>query len=304
MRKHIPFFLNNLAVWVLVAILTGCSGGEDGGSDQNQSATQKPDNAKGGQAAKGPETPKAAEKPAEKFTPEMVKAAMEAALKQLSDSFPKEELAEIRTKMLEPVELQELADELNENIVDGKIDDRGMKVDAITVEALTKAIVVLLPKAKREGDKKRYEMISGYRVAKLAKGLIGYSSDNEIRFPDSNKWCDAIADYRNPRGEGDVDELYSPQHPDTAKLKNGAPKDKRVIHYAMNKAMSGKFDTDPEVVLVFECDLGWNGAGGLEDALKYMDKFKLEKIAVSTADTSAQSVTKEELKKLKWVPLE
>ena len=63
-------------------------------------------------------------------------------------------------------------------------------------------------------------------------------------------------------------------------MKSGAPKDKRVIHYAMNKAMSGKFNINSEVVLVFECDLGWNGAGGLEDALKYMDKFKLEKIAV------------------------
>ena len=298
MWNDIPFFLSKLTVLALVAVLAGCGGGEGGGSDQNQSSTQKPDNSEGGQAAKP------MEKPAEKFTPEMVKAAMEAALKQLPDSFTKEELAELRTKMMEPVELQELADELNENIVDGKIDDRGMKVDAITVEALTKAIVVLLPKAKREGDKKRNEVISGYRVGKLAKGLIGYSSDNEFRFPDSNKWCDAIADYRNPRGEGDVDELYSPQHPDTAKLKNGAPKDKRVIHYAMNKAMSGKFDTDSEVVLVFECDLGWNGAGGLEDALKYMDKFKLEKIAVSTADTSAQSATKEDLKKLKWVPEE
>ena len=294
MRNDIPFSLAKLTVLALVAVLAGCGGSEGGGSDQNQSSTQKPDNSEGGQAAKP------MEKPAEKFTPEMVKVAMEAALKQLSDSLTKEELAELRTEMMESVEPQELADELNENIVDGKIDDRGMKVDAITVEALTKAIVVLLPKAKRAGDKKRNEAISGYRARKLAIGLIGYSSDNEFRFPDSNKWCDAIADYRNPRGEGDVDELFSPQHPDTAKLKSGAPKDKRVIHYAMNKAMSGKFDTDSEVVLVFECDLGWNGAGGLEDALKYMDKFKLEKIAVATADGSTQFVTKEELKKLKW----
>ena len=301
MRNDIPFFLSKLTVLALVAVLAGCGGGEGGGSDQNQSSTQKPDNSEGGQAAKP------MEKTAEKFTPEMVKAAQEAAIKQLPDLFTKEELVEVRPQMMDPEGLQRQAEKLNKAIVDGKIDDRGLKVDAVTVEALTKALVVYLPKAaraKREGDKKRNEVISGYRVGKLAKGLIGYSSDNEFRFPDSNKWCDAIADYRNPRGEGDVDELYSPQHPDTAKLKNGAPKDKRVIHYAMNKAMSGKFDTDSEVVLVFECDLGWNGAGGLEDALKYMDKFKLEKIAVSTADTSAQSATKEELKKLKWVPEE
>ena len=196
-----------------------------------------------------------------------------------------------------------MAEKLNKAIVDGKIDDRGLKVDAVTVEALTKALVVYLPKAKRAkraGDKKRNEAISGYRVGKLANGLVGYSFDNDLRFPDSNKWCDAIADYRNPRVEGDVDELFSPQHPDTAKLKSGAPKDKRVIHYAMNKAMSGKFNINSEVVLVFECDLGWNGAGGLEDARKYMDKFKLEKIAVSSGDGFARAVTREELKKLKW----
>ena len=54
------------------------------------------------------------------------------------------------------------------------------------------------------------------------------------------------------------------------------------------------------LVSIFECDLGWNGSGGLEDALKYMDKYKLEKIAVSLGSGSSRSVTQEELKKLKW----
>jgi hypothetical protein len=51
---------------------------------------------------------------------------------------------------------------------------------------------------------------------------------------------------------------------------------------------------------VFECDLGWNGVGGLEDALKYMEKHKLEKIAVSKGNGSSIAVTQEELKKLEW----
>ena len=73
-------------------------------------------------------------------------------------------------------------------------------------------------------------------------------------------------------------------------------------HYAFNKAMAGQsvYVNNGEPVLVFECDLGWNGAGGLADALKYMDKFKLEKIAVSSGDGFARAVTREELKKLKW----
>ena len=333
MRKHIPFFPNNLAVWVLVAILTGCSGGEDGGSDQNQSSTQKPDNSEGGQAAKP------MEKPAEKFTSEMVKEAFEAAWEQLPDLYTKEELAKQRAEMLEPEMLQEIADDLNEDIVDGKVNVRTIKIDAITVEALTKAVVARLLEVKKEGDKKRVAVKIAFNSGYLARCLLDCSVDNlEYTFPSSDKWCDTIL--RNART---LAVFYSPQHPDTPKLEESLPKPiptkpepaeppapteksvvgepdrpapvqekpkplpkgKQVSHYAMNKVMSGMDSTlDPEVILVFECDLGWNGAGGLEDALKYMDKFKLEKIAVATADGSTQFVTKEELKKLKWVPLE
>jgi len=71
--------------------------------------------------------------------------------------------------------------------------------------------------------------------------------------------------------------FYSPQHPDTKKLTaalpkpakpDSVPKDKRVSHYALNKSMAGN-DFSGSKVLVFECDLGWNGVGGLEDALKH-----------------------------------
>jgi len=53
-------------------------------------------------------------------------------------------------------------------------------------------------------------------------------------------------------------------------------------------------------MLVFECNLGWNGAGGLKDALKYIEKHKSEKIAVSLGNGRSLAVSQEELKKLKW----
>ena len=197
MRNDTPFFLTKLTVLALVAVLAGCGGGEGGGSDQNQSSTQKPDNSDGGQAAKVP------------------------------------------------------------------------------------------------GANKRVNVVKSVNNAlQLNKSL----HNQGFKFPDSDKWCDAVLQEVG----GNQKIFYSAQHPDTAKLKNGASKDKPVSHYAMNKAMSGKGGSDGEVVLVFECDLGWNGAGGLEDALKYMDKFKLEKIAVSKVSGSSIAVTKEELKKLKW----
>ena len=329
MRSGILFFLTKLTVLALVVVLAGCGGSEGGGSDQNQSSTQKPDNSEGGQAAKP------MEKPAEKFTSEMVKEAFEAAWEQLPDLYTKEALAKQRAEMLEPEMLQEIADDLNEDIVDGKVNVRTIKIDAITVEALTKAVVARLLEVKKEGDKKRVAVKIAFNSGYLARCLLDCSADNlEYTFPSSDKWCDAIL-----RDARTLAVFYSPQHPDTPKLKESLPKPiptkpepaeppapteesvvgepdppapvqekpkplpkgKQVSHYAMNKVMSGMDSTlDPEVILVFECDLGWNGAGGLEDALKYMDKFKLEKIAVATAHGSTQFVTKEELKKLKW----
>jgi len=60
----------------------------------------------------------------------------------------------------------------------------------------------------------------------------------------------------------------------------------------LNKAVAGKTIDDAAQVRVFKCDLGWNGVGGLEDAIKYMDKHKLEKIAVW--DRYPRQVTREQ----------
>ena len=327
MRKHIPFFLNNLTVWVLVAILTGCGGGEDGGSDQNQSATQKPDNAKGGQAAKGPETPKAVEKPAEKFTPEMVKAALEPmdeAFEAMKKKFPDLPAAQFGVSYsdLSQKELDEMTEMINKQISNGKIDSPDLKVDKITVEALSKGMLeafeaelpkleAALAKLNPEESKEGWDEINKGHATTVANGFEFYAKKNEGKFPAAENWSDAILKARGPGIW-----FYSPQHPDTLGLqsvdkaaeddKADADKVKRGSHYAFNKVLSGKNVTDDisGVVMVFECDLGWNGAGGLEDALKYMDKFKLEKIAVVTAGMDVRAVTKEELKKLKWVPKE
>ena len=328
MRNGILFFLSKLTVLALVVVLAGCGGSEGGGSDQNQSSTQPSKKAGGGKATKVLESPKATEKPAEKFTPEMVKAATEAALAKLPNlRMTKEE----RLRMMESEAIQGLADKLNKNISDGKIDHRGLKVDAITIEALTEAFMGELPKAQKRRD----AIFAVNNAKQLVQGLTSYSDLDEGKLPASAKWCDAIL-----QEVGTLAVFLSPQHPDTAKLMpalpNGgalkepppdddaisppknddgsapAPKEAsnrkplqkkaRHSHYAINKAMAGQpvHIDNGEPVLVFECDLGWNGAGGLEDALKYMDKFKLEKIAVSSGDGFARAVTREELKKLKW----
>ena len=81
-------------------------------------------------------------------------------------------------------------------------------------------------------------------------------------------------------------------------------KEERISHYAINKSMIGKSIFDVEetdsTVLFFECELGWNGAGGLEDALKFMDKHQLKTIAVGMISGGSRPATREELKQLTW----
>jgi len=131
----------------------------------------------------------------------------------------------------------------------------------------------------------------------------------------ANSWCD---DIKNKADVRDVNQwiFLCPQLPQSdelygkiqkARAANTNPKDLwfNVSHYALNSRLSGKSPleamrgVDGELVTVFECDLGWNGTGGLDDALKYMDKYELEKIAVAQG-SSARRYTREQLKKLTW----
>lgn len=167
---------------------------------------------------------------------------------------------------------------------------------------------------------------SAHNARMLATGLSSYF-DGKLKMPPADKWCDAILEE-----VGILAVFYSPQHPDTPKLKESLPKPTggvadraepappapteppppgkgpevkplpkgdRVSHYALNKSMAGGGFSGSKV-LVFECDLGWNGSGGLEDALKYMEKYKLEKIGIANGQGQAKAVTAEELKTFEW----
>ena len=112
------------------------------------------------------------------------------------------------------------------------------------------------------------------------------------------QWCDFFISKKVP-----LETFLSPQLPQTPKLKAALKQGggKRVSHYAINKAMINRdWDLLHEQVLIFECDLGWNGAGGMADALKYMETYKLKWIAVGHGDGVCRRVTKEEVASLPW----
>ena len=144
----------------------------------------------------------------------------------------------------------------------------------------------------------------------MAVEMLGAETETEEPYPAA--WGDLIL--KGGGGQDGLSIFISPRSSNYEKLRaqlkaqleagKEIKKEDRISHYAINKSMIGKFSFDAEdqgsTVLLFECELGWNGAGGLEDALKFMDKHKLDAIAVTMVTGGGKSVTREELKKLTW----
>ena len=111
------------------------------------------------------------------------------------------------------------------------------------------------------------------------------------------KWCDAIFQ------EAVTVRIYaSPQDPVAVSMANSGQK---VSSYAFNKALSGKFlnEVNPNTVMIFETDLGWNGSGGLKEALEFLEFFDGHAIAVGTADGAVRQVSSpDQLRRMRWEP--
>ncbi|MDC0200946.1 hypothetical protein OAK04_01010, partial [Verrucomicrobia bacterium] len=72
--------------------------------------------------------------------------------------------------------------------------------------------------------------------------------------------------------------FLSEQHPKTEELKKLGDKVTKPwpSHFALNKNLvGGKIPVKSKIVFLFECDLGWNGVGALEDVLDYIELYKL-----------------------------
>ena len=79
----------------------------------------------------------------------------------------------------------------------------------------------------------------------------------------------------------------------------------KVSSYAFNKALSGKniAEVNPNTVMIFETDLGWNGSGRLEDALEFLEFFDGHAIAVGTVDGTVRQVSDPfVLRQMRWDP--
>ena len=158
------------------------------------------------------------------------------------------------------------------------------------------AASMLLPAlAKAKGKANAIKSVNN--VGSLQKAILATAQDNNDKLPDSDKWCDAIFK------EAFTVKIYaSPQDPVAV---SQADSGQKVSSYAFNKALSGKNlnEVNPQTVMVFETDLGWNGSGGLKDALEFLEFFDGHAIAVGTADGAVRQVSSpDQLRRMRWEP--
>jgi hypothetical protein len=158
------------------------------------------------------------------------------------------------------------------------------------------AASMLLP-ALAKAKAKANALKSMNNAGQLTKTMIFTALDNDGNLPDSDKWCDSIF-----KEVGTLKVYASPQDPFAmSQVDEGI----KVSSYAFNKALSGKKEAEvnPNTVMIFETDLGWNGSGGLEDALEFLEFFDGHAIAVSTVDGTVRQVSNPfELRQMRWDP--
>ncbi|MBI3849486.1 MAG: hypothetical protein HY298_04230 [Verrucomicrobia bacterium] len=120
-------------------------------------------------------------------------------------------------------------------------------------------------------------------MKELALELRIYTGDHDDLFPPASRWCDAI------------------QSTNKASFHCRAAPKKQTCSYAMNRNLDGLKDCaeiEPETVLLFESDAGWNAAGGPEMAATR----RHYQMHVAFVNGHVESFNYEDFRKLHWSP--
>ncbi|MBC8325277.1 MAG: DUF1559 domain-containing protein [Verrucomicrobia subdivision 3 bacterium] len=161
-------------------------------------------------------------------------------------------------------------------------DSAVLGVGAVVPVAVVAALV--LP-AIQNGRSQAREIHSMNNLKQLGVAIHAFHADHD-QLPDAAKWSDALL----PIVGNERAVFNSPADP-------GA----EGSSYAFNKNLSGiKLETLREAartVVFFESDLGWNGAGGIEDVFTLNDNY-----LIGFADGHVERVSFDALEKLNWTP--
>jgi len=123
-------------------------------------------------------------------------------------------------------------------------------------------------------------------MKQLALGARIYSQDHQNHFPPAATWCDAL------KPEVNADKVF--------KCPAGNINDR--CDYGYNSQLDGleEKNIDPNTVLFFECDPGWNVSGGADLMLRPSRHGRT--YVVAFADGHVEQLTAARLAELRWNP--
>ncbi len=159
----------------------------------------------------------------------------------------------------------------------------GTIVSGIFLFMLPIFAAMLLP-ALASAKQKAQEIKCFNNEKQLALAMIIYSSGHTNQFPAATNWCDTIG-------------------PSQQILKCPAADSSNRCDYAFNSKLGGLElgKVNPQTVMIFESDGGWNANGGpelLPAKARHLRKFYV----VAFADGHVEAVTQSRLNTLRWDP--
>ena len=122
-------------------------------------------------------------------------------------------------------------------------------------------------------------------MKQLALAVKIYAVDHNDQLPPAATWCDAIQG-----SVGSPKVFQCPSEPG------------RRCAYAFNAKLDGKKEgeIDPQTVLLFESDAGWNSTGGADNLAPHKHSSRL--VNVAFADGSVRPISRSRLGTLRWEP--
>lgn len=177
----------------------------------------------------------------------------------------------------------------------GQLSGKGLALGGIVTSAVILLLVpvmailagLLLP-ALSKAKGRAQEMQCMNNMKQLALGVMMYSGDYKDTLPSAAKWCDLTKPYVDPNGN--FSRVYAcPMVPGQR------------CGYAFNLQLSDKEQgkVNPQTVLIFESNLGWNGAGGVADVAQ---SHPGARTAVAFADGHVEVMPVSRLQSLRWKP--
>ena len=169
----------------------------------------------------------------------------------------------------------------------------------LAVAAAASAPSVLPEIERSRARSNRYKSINN--MSRITVALHDYAQENGGKLPPADKWCDAIM-----HEVGSPMVFVSPLDQDAiAQSRTG----KKVSSYAFNAALAGKSLRElnrynsRHTILVFECNLGWNGSGGLKDLHKNVPPDQWN-VALVNGDSQLTNPNQMQRSQMRWSPPE